>query len=141
MRYIAIFVSLFLVFSSVAFALEIGDSIEDPNSFLVDLLESLGSGSVGSSSVSAEPSVVNVQVLSTLDPVTPSKSNGFKSVILSVLGDYNSIVTEYQYQNTNGTYSYVREITPDYPWLVSSAIFGIFLYCVMRMGGALLCRL
>lgn len=84
---------------------------------------------------------LDVTVLSTLDPITPSNTTGFKSVLLSVIGSYDSIVTEYKYTNTNGTVSYLREVTPDYVWLVSAAIFAIVLYCVFRLGGSLLCRL
>lgn len=80
---------------------------------------------------------IDPQVLS---PVTPSNTSGLKSVLLSILGNYDPIVAQYQYSNANGTYSYIREIQPDYVWLVSAAIFAILLYCTWRLLGGLICQ-
>lgn len=81
-----------------------------------------------------------VEVYAIRDPVTAADSNGFKSVVLDLLGDYEAIVVEYAYENTNGYTSYVREIQPDYPWLIGAAIFGIVLYCTIRLGAKILCN-
>lgn len=81
-----------------------------------------------------------VEVYAINDPVTSSDANGFKAVILDVLGDYDAIVVEYAYENTNGYTSYVREIQPDYPWLIGAAVFAIVLYCTFRLGAAILCK-
>lgn len=77
---------------------------------------------------------------STLSPITPANTTGFVSVVLSVIGNYDPVVVEYRYQNSNGAYSYVREIQPDYPWLVSAGIFALVLFCVFRLWGAVFCK-
>lgn len=81
-----------------------------------------------------------VSVMALRDPVTSADANGLKAVILDLLGDYEGVVVEYSYENTNGYTSYVREIQPDYPWIASAVIFLAVLWCTIRMGAALLCR-
>lgn len=81
-----------------------------------------------------------VAVYSTLDPVTPENANGLKAILLDLIGDYESIVVEYEYENNNGYTSYVREIYPDYTWLCSCAIFLVMLYCTYRLGASILCK-
>lgn len=57
-----------------------------------------------------------------LSPIT--SSTGLKGILLDILGPYDNIVTQYQYrQNTSTNYSYVNEVTPDYPWIASAALF------------------
>lgn len=77
---------------------------------------------------------------SALAPVTPSNTSGLKSVLLSILGNYDPIVAEYQYVGSGSYNNYIREIQPDYVWLASAAIFAILLYCTWRLLGGLLCR-
>lgn len=78
-------------------------------------------------------------VVYALDPVTAANTSGLKSVMLDILGPYENIVTEYRYQNYNAsTYSYLREITPDYPWFGSLAVFLVLLFSVFRIGGSML---
>lgn len=81
-----------------------------------------------------------IQLLSIVDPVTPDKVNGFKQVMLDLIGDYEATIVEYSYENNNGYTSYIREVQPDYVWLCSCAIFLVVLYCVFRLGAAILCR-
>lgn len=81
-----------------------------------------------------------ITTYSVLSPVTPDNTNGLVSVVLSVIGDYNPIVAEHRYQTSSGTWNYVREIQPDYTWLVSAAIFALVLYCVFRLWGGILCK-
>lgn len=85
----------------------------------------------------AEP---EMSVMALRDPVTAADATGFKAVILELLGDYEGVVVEYSYENTNGYTSYVREIQPDYPWIASAVIFLAVLWCTFRMGAGLLCR-
>lgn len=75
-----------------------------------------------------------------IDPVTSSDANGLKAIMLDLLGDYEGVVVEYAYENNNGYTSYVREVQPDYPWLISAAVFCIVLYCVFRLGAKVLCN-
>lgn len=86
-----------------------------------------------------EPTDVDISVQA-LDPVTPANSNGFKSVLLDVLGDYSAIVVEYRYTNTNGTYSYLRETQPDYVWIASACIFGAMIWSLFRLVGVFFCK-
>lgn len=74
-----------------------------------------------------------------LDPITSANTTGLKSVLLGIIGPYENIVTEYRYMNSNNQYySYLREITPDYPWFGSLAVFLVLLFSVFRIGGNLL---
>lgn len=51
-------------------------------------------------------------------------STGLKGVLLRILGPYDNIVTQYRYQqSSNQYYTYVNEVTPDYPWIASAVLF------------------
>ena len=71
--------------------------------------------------------------------IAPNDATGFQRVILSLLGDYNSIVKDYTYTTTsyNGSTqtNHVVEITPDYSWISSAVIFAICIYSVFRIIG------
>lgn len=75
-----------------------------------------------------------------LAPVTPGNTSGLKAVLLSILGSYDPIVAQYQYNN-GSNYGYIREIQPDYVWLVSAGIFAILLYCTWRLVGGMVCKI
>lgn len=75
-----------------------------------------------------------------LNPVGPGDSNGLKAIMLSLIGDWDSIIVEHAYASTNGYTNYLREVQLDYPWLCSCAIFLVIIYCIFRLGGAILCR-
>lgn len=76
-----------------------------------------------------------------LSPITPSNTTGLTSIVLSLIGNYDPVVVEYRYQNNNSTnYSYLREVQPDYPWLVSAGIFAIVLFCSLRILGGAICK-
>lgn len=73
-----------------------------------------------------------------VNEVTPSDTSGLKAALLAVLGNYDAIIVEYEYQNTNNQYvSYLREVQPDYIWLCSAAILLVFIYCLFKMGVAI----
>lgn len=78
---------------------------------------------------------------SALAPVVPSNTSGLKSVLLSILGNYDPIVAEYQYVGSGSYNNYIREIQPDYVWLTSAAIFAILLYSTWRLLGGLICKM
>lgn len=87
-----------------------------------------------------EDILTGVSVMS-LSPVTPSDTNGFKAVLLELLGNYDPIIVEYEYQNSNSQYvNYLREVQPDYVWLCSAAFVLVVIYCLFRLGGAILCK-
>lgn len=72
------------------------------------------------------------------NPVT--SATGLKGVLLDVLGNYDAIVVEHRYTTSSGSYNYVREIQPDYPWLCSAALFVALLWSVFAIGGRIICR-
>lgn len=81
---------------------------------------------------------VDISLMS-VAPVTPEDTSGLKAVLLSVIGDYDPVVVEYRYQNSNQTsYQYLREVMPDYPWCASFLMLALFVYCIFRLGGALI---
>ena len=85
-----------------------------------------------------ESLVTGVSVYS-VSPIAPSDTNGLKAVLLGLIGNYDAIVVEYEYQNPNNSYhSYLREIQPDYVWIASFCMLALVVYCVFRLGGALI---
>ena len=81
---------------------------------------------------------VGTQLLS-LSPITPSNTSGFKSVLVGLLGNYDTIVTVHQYQSESSSYrSYVTDVQPDYVWLTGAALLLLLIYCLFRLGGALI---
>lgn len=80
--------------------------------------------------------------LSVVAPVDSSDTTGLKAVLLEFLGSYDPVIVEYRYQsNQTGVYQYIREIQPDYVWLCSAALLVVIVYCVFRVGGAIICQL
>lgn len=81
---------------------------------------------------------VSVELYS-VAPITPEDTSGLKAVLLSVIGDYDPVIVEYEYQNSNNQYvSYLREVLPDYPWFAGFLMLSLFVYCIFRLGGALI---
>lgn len=81
---------------------------------------------------------VSVELYS-VSPITPEDTSGLKAVLLEVLGDYDPVIVEYEYRNSNNTtYNYLREVLPDYPWCASFIMLALFVYCIFRLGGALI---
>lgn len=91
-----------------------------------------------SGSASADMQYVGTQLLS-LSPVSPSDTSGFKAVLLGLLGNYDTIVTVHQYQSSSSGYnSYVTDVQPDFVWLTGAALLLLLIYCLFRLGGALI---
>lgn len=85
-----------------------------------------------------EGTITSVSVYS-VSPITPDSTTGLKSVILQLIGDYDPIVVEYEYQNQNSSYSsYLREVYPDYVWCASFVMLALIIYCIFRLGGSLI---
>lgn len=85
-----------------------------------------------------EPILVNVE--RSVRSVTPNNTNGFKSVILSIIGNYDTVVTDYTYQNNSNYYSHSIDIESDYVWWFSCGIFAMLLYCTFRTIGGICSR-
>lgn len=89
--------------------------------------------------ISLEPELISVT--QSVQRVSASDTTGLKSVLLSILGDYESVVTDYEYRNNNNTYySHSISIERDWAWLCSCGIFAILLYCTFRTIGGIAAR-
>ena len=75
-------------------------------------------------------------------PNTPvTSSSGLKGILLQLFGPYDPQITQLRYQsNTSTNYTYVNDISPDYPWMCAAGVFAIVLYCTFKLGGTLLCK-
>lgn len=82
-------------------------------------------------------SIDNISVTS-VSPVQPSDTSGLKSALLGVLGNYDPVIVEYQYSDGDGRSRFLREVQPDYVWLCSCALLALVIYCLFRLGGALI---
>lgn len=77
-----------------------------------------------------------VDVKTSKEVVRAGNTTGLKSVVLSVIGDYETITTDYTYQNSNYNYlSHSIDTQPDYPWMITAAIFLVCLYSMFRLYG------
>lgn len=86
----------------------------------------------------ADPVLTDVALLTGLAPVTPSDATGFKAVLLGLLGNYDPPVVQFEYTTNNNYKQYVNEIQPDYVWLCSCGLLALMIFCLFRLGGALL---
>ena len=86
----------------------------------------------------SDPVLTDVVVATGLAPVTPADTTGLKAVLLSFIGDYDPPVVQYEYTTSNNYKQYVNEIQPDYVWICSFALIALFIYCLFKLGGALI---
>lgn len=76
------------------------------------------------------------------DGTTGEPAGTLKSLLVKIIGPYNPVIVQYRYQtSTSGNYSYLREIQLDYVWIASAALFALMVFCIFRLGGALLRRI
>ena len=87
---------------------------------------------------SADPVLTDITMLAGLAPVTPSDTTGFKAVLLGLLGNYDPPIVQYEYTTSNNYKQYVNEIQPDYVWLCSCGLLALMIFCLFKLGGALL---
>lgn len=87
---------------------------------------------------SADPVLTDVTMLTGLAPVTPGDSTGFKAVLLGLLGNYDPPVVQFEYTTSNNYKQYVNEIQPDFVWLCSCGLLALMIFCLFKLGGALL---
>lgn len=81
-----------------------------------------------------------VSIDQTREIVSASDTNGFKSVLLDIIGDYETVTTDYTYQSSNGYYSHSITTERDWAWICSAALLGAVVWCVFRGVVAILCR-
>lgn len=82
--------------------------------------------------------ITDINILTSVAPVSPSDTSGLKAVLLGLLGNYDPVIVEYQFQSSQGYNNYLREVQPDYVWLCSFALLALMIFCIFRLGGALL---
>lgn len=85
-----------------------------------------------------DPVLTDISMLTGLSPVTPSDTSGLKAVLLSFIGDYDPPIVQFEYTSSNNYKQYVNEIQPDYVWICSFALIALFIYCLFKLGGALI---
>ena len=86
-----------------------------------------------------DPGVIITDIsLSSVAPVTPSSTSGLKAALLGILGNYDPVIVEYQFQSSQGYNNYLREVQPDYVWLCSAALLALVIYCLFKLGGGLI---
>lgn len=73
-----------------------------------------------------------------VSPITPDSTTGLKSVILGLIGSYDTIVTDYTYNSNNGYIQHTIQVQPDYVWMGSFLLLCLILYCLFRLGGAMI---
>lgn len=117
------------------------DSESSPGGDTIYVLEqpafSEGVNYGGLTDIPVDASIDNISVIS-VAPIKPSDVTGLKSALLGVLGNYDPVIIEYQYNSGSGYANYLREVQPDYVWLCSFALLALVIFCLFRLGGALL---
>lgn len=117
------------------------DSVVDvpPPTFTLDDVLAALPESVGSLDVVSEDVVLTGVSRVSVPPVTPSSTSGLKAALLTVLGNYDPVVVVHQYQSSSSGYnSYATDIQPDYVWIASAVLLCLVIWCLFKLGGALL---
>lgn len=86
--------------------------------------------------ITIEPELVNMT--QSLQKVSAEDATGFKAVMLSLIGDYETTITDYEYRTgTSGYTSHSISIERDWSWLCSCGIFAIIVICTFKTIGAI----
>lgn len=86
----------------------------------------------------SDPTIVDVET--TMLRVSPSDTSGLKAVMLTILGDYETVITDYTYQTSGSYYSHSVSIERDWAWLCSAGMLALLTYCTFRALGGILAR-
>lgn len=112
--------------------------VSSPTFSLDEVLSALPE-SFGSPDVVSEDVVLTGVSRVSIPPVTPSSTTGLKAALLTVLGNYDPVVVVYQYNASSSGYSsYATDIQPDYVWIASAALLCLVIWCLFKLGGALI---
>ena len=103
-----------------------------------DLLDILDSRSTAPISGALEGELVDIQ--QTRTTVSADDATGLKAIILGLIGNYETVTTDYTYQSSNGYYSHSITTERDWAWICSLALFVVVIWCVFRGVVAILCR-
>lgn len=89
--------------------------------------------------IALEPELVSVT--SSQQRISASDATGFKAVLLSLIGDYETTITDYEYRTGSSSYtSHSINIERDWTWLCSCGVFSLLLYCTFRTIGGICAR-
>lgn len=112
--------------------------VSAPTFTLDEVLAALPESSGSSDVVSEDVFLTGVSRVS-IPPVTPSSTTGLKAALLTVLGNYDPVVVVYQYNTSGSGYSsYTTDIQPDFAWIASAVLLCLVIWCLFKLGGALL---
>lgn len=92
---------------------------------------------------SGEPAISGelIGIEKTMMRVSANDATGFKAIILGLIGDYETVITDYEYRNAGSTYtSHSINIERDWSWIISACIFALVVFCTFRIIGGLICR-
>lgn len=107
--------------------------------FTLDQVPATIPESAGSPDVVIEDVVLTGVSRVSVPPVTPSSTTGLKAALLTVLGNYDPVVVVYEYSISSSSSSrYVTDTQPDYAWIASAVLLCLVIWCLFKLGGALL---
>lgn len=155
-RFFALLLSCWILCLSVGAVYEVNDdtSIQMPSSvspsvdpvvdvpaptFTLDEVPAALLESVGSPDLVSEDVVLTGISRVSVAPVTSSSTTGLKAALLTVLGNYDPVVVVYEYNISSSSSSrYVTDTQPDLVWIASSAVLCLVIWCLFKLGGALI---
>lgn len=155
-RFFALLLSCWILCLSVGAVYEVDDdtSIQTPApvsppvdsvvdvpvpSFTLDEVPAALPESIGSTDVVSEDVVFTGISRVSVPPVTPSSTTGLKAALLTVLGNYDPVVVVYEYSISSSSSSrYVTDTQPDYAWIASAVLLCLVIWCLFKLGGALI---
>ena len=73
--------------------------------------------------------------------ISASDANGFKAVMLSLIGDYEMVITDYTYQNQSGYITHSINVELDYSWIFSCVMFIVIIFCTFLSCAKILSRM
>lgn len=115
-----------------------GSEVSPGGNTVYVLTSPIEEGETNVGSAPSDPVLTDVALLTGLSPVTPSDTTGLKAVLLSFIGNYDPPIVQFEYTTSNNYKQYVNEIQPDYVWICSFALIALFIYCLFKLGGALI---
>lgn len=112
-----------------------GGAGTSPLTVVVNLPQSSGDNSISSDVSTDSANFVEPLTLQSVsvssERITSAGTNGLKSEWLSLIGDYETIVTDYTYSNTSGYITHSVDVQPDFAWISASVtVLCLFLSCL-----------
>ena len=109
-----------------------------PSEPVSDVSDSSNSDTGESNPLDTSDMVLQSVEVYSVSPITPESTSGLKSVLISLIGNYDTIVTDYTYQSSNQYTQHSIDVQPDYVWFGSFLMLCLIIYCIFRLGGALI---